>query len=552
MARIYKTPGVYIEEKSAFPNSVVPIATAVPAFIGYTERAERDKKSLLLQPTRISSFGEYLMFFGEGPTTKFTIEGAENAPYKLTIKEGRFTLHSQMKMFFSNGGSDCYIVSVGSYTDENGNANSIDVDQLKKGIEPLLKVMEPTMIVVPEAVHAAVGTDTKEDDVKSIYTIYQDMLKHCGVEMQNRFAIMDVWMNSENIDDPEYNMRDDIELFRDGIGMNSLEWGATYFPWLHTTAVSAAEVSLLNIDNLGEEDDIKPLPPQTFDDEGEISNRDEFKSNFLNPAEKTDSLAAVLNRSLNEDVFNGVIKSDLANRAKTSLLTDLVAKDLKNDTSKIQDLNQGLLTISPLYKSIMRDVRKQLNLLPPSAAIAGVYAMVDNQVGVFKSPANVGIGSVISPGVNISSEQQEDMNVPINGKAVNAIRTFPGKGVLVWGARTLDGNSQDWRYISVRRTVIYIEQSIKAAAEPYVFEPNTASTWSNMKALIANFLTNEWQSGALAGATAEDAFSVDVGLGSTMTPVDILDGYMRIVVKIAVTRPAEFIVIAFEQKMQQS
>jgi phage tail sheath protein FI len=184
--------------------------------------------------------------------------------------------------------------------------------------------------------------------------------------------------------------------------------------------------------------------------------------------------------------------------------------------------------------------------------MAGIYSMVDNSVGVFQSPANVGVGSVIKPAVNISSEQQEDLNIPIGGKAVNAIRSFPGKGVLVWGARTLDGNSQDWRYISVRRTVIFIEQSIKYAAEPYVFEPNTSSTWSNMKALLVNFLTNVWQSGALAGATAEDAFSVDVGLGSTMTAVDILDGYMRISVKIAVTRPAEFIVITFEQKMQQS
>ena len=116
----------------------------------------------------------------------------------------------------------------------------------------------------------------------------------------------------------------------------------------------------------------------------------------------------------------------------------------------------------------------------------------------------------------------------------------------------MDGNSQDWRYISVRRTMIMIEQSIKNAAEAYVFEPNTASTWTNMKALITNFLTNVWQAGGLAGATAEDAFSVSVGLGSTMTSVDILDGIMRITVKVAVTRPAEFIVITFQQQMQQS
>ena len=200
----------------------------------------------------------------------------------------------------------------------------------------------------------------------------------------------------------------------------------------------------------------------------------------------------------------------------------------------------------------MKNLRSSMNLLPPSPAMAGIYSMVDNTVGVHQSPANISVGSVIKPAVDLTAKDQEDLNLPLNGKAINAIRTFPGKGVLVWGARTLDGNSQDWRYISVRRTVIFIEQSIKFAAEAYVFEPNVSSTWSNIRALISNFLTNVWKSGALAGATPDDAFSVDVGLGTTMTPIDILDGIMRISVRIAVTRPAEFIVITFQQKMQTS
>ena len=90
------------------------------------------------------------------------------------------------------------------------------------------------------------------------------------------------------------------------------------------------------------------------------------------------------------------------------------------------------------------------------------------------------------------------------------------------------------------------------AAKPYVFAPNDQTTWTNLRALITNFLTNVWQGGALVGASPEQAYSVDVGLGTTMTPVDILDGIMRISVKIAVTRPAEFIVITFQQKMQES
>jgi phage tail sheath protein FI len=172
---------------------------------------------------------------------------------------------------------------------------------------------------------------------------------------------------------------------------------------------------------------------------------------------------------------------------------------------------------------------------------------------VWKAPANVSLSMVNSPAVNISSEQQETMNVDaMSGKSINAIRPFPGIGTLVWGARTLDGNSQDWRYINVRRTIIMIEQSLKLACRAYVFEPNVSSTWVTIKSMINNFLTNLWKQGALAGAVPDQAFDVQVGLGTTMTPTDILDGYLRITVKLALVRPAEFIVITFQQQQQQS
>lgn len=127
-----------------------------------------------------------------------------------------------------------------------------------------------------------------------------------------------------------------------------------------------------------------------------------------------------------------------------------------------------------------------------------------------------------------------------------------GRGVLIWGARTLDGNSQDWRYINIRRTLIMLEQSIKLACEAYVFSPNNASTWTTLQTMLENFLNNQWKAGALAGSKPADAYEVDIGLGSTMTGNDILDGYMRVSVKVAVTRPAEFMVITFQQKMQTS
>jgi hypothetical protein len=197
-------------------------------------------------------------------------------------------------------------------------------------------------------------------------------------------------------------------------------------------------------------------------------------------------------------------------------------------------------------------MKDNLNIMPLSPAMAGIYAMVDNSINIAKAPANVSVGSVVSPMVSITQDGQEDLNLPLNGKAINAIRTFQGKGTLVWGARTLDGNSQDWRYVSVRRTMTFLEQSVKMAAERYVFEPNNATTWTSLQAMVTNFLNNQWQGGILAGNTPDDAFSVEIGLGVTMTPNDILDGLLKLTVKVAITRPAEFIVITFQQQQQKS
>jgi phage tail sheath protein FI len=236
------------------------------------------------------------------------------------------------------------------------------------------------------------------------------------------------------------------------------------------------------------------------------------------------------------------------------------ANALKSEINKISTakedeislVHKTLLTVSPLYKAVMVSLLEQINLLPPSAGIAGIYVQIDNNIGVFHAPANVSINSVVRPAIEITDELQEDLNTPLSGKAINAIRTFSGKGTLIWGARTLDGNSLEWRYIPIRRTVIFIEQSIKYGIASYVFSPNTAATWIDVKAVISNFLDSFWKQGGLAGATPNEAFYVAIGLGETMTHEDVLNGKMRIIINVALTRPAEFMVISMEQQMQQS
>ena len=216
--------------------------------------------------------------------------------------------------------------------------------------------------------------------------------------------------------------------------------------------------------------------------------------------------------------------------------TDATAAEFLLDIKPDLDVALGNLTIT----------------LPPSSTIAGVYARVDSDRGVWKAPANVSLNNVSSPTIKISNDDQEDMNVTSSGKSVNAIRAFSGKGVLVWGARTLAGNDNEWRYVPVRRLFIVMEESIKNATEFVVFEPNDRNTWARTKAMIENYLTGLWRQGALAGAKPEQAFFVNVGLGQTMTAQDILEGKLIIEVGVAAVRPAEFIILNFSHKLQES
>lgn len=503
MAKILSTPGVYIVEKNAFPSSVVAVATAAPAFIGYTEKAGYGQKDLTHVPFRISSMAEFELYYGGGPSYDFA-EGSDLRKAYLPDTEPRFLLFQCMKMFFANGDSNCYIVSVGNYASgfklEDFDSETTENGVTKPcGLRALLQETEPTMVVIPEAVCLS------EEDCSHLQ---QSVLQHCGEATRNRFAILDIY---DGFKKRSFDDADVINRFRKGIGTNNLHWGAAYYPWLQTTIMSA----------------------------------DEFNFTHLKPGAKDKFMEIIMDE---QEKANLKPEQAEANRKVLKRVRDY---NPKNRTGEEKNLHNALLSFSPIYKSVMSSLLEQINLLPPSAAMAGIYSMVDNSRGVFVAPANVVVNLAARPAVNLTNNEQEDLNVPTDGKAVNAIRTFSGQGVMVWGARTLDGNSQDWRYINVRRTVIFIEQSIKYAIAAYVFEPNTAATWTTLKAMITNFLTAFWQQGGLVGATPKDAFNVRIGLNETMTPQDILDGVMRITVLVAITRPAEFIVLNVEQQMQQ-
>ncbi|BAY23210.1 hypothetical protein NIES2100_29740 [Calothrix sp. NIES-2100] len=204
------------------------------------------------------------------------------------------------------------------------------------------------------------------------------------------------------------------------------------------------------------------------------------------------------------------------------------------------------------YALITAAIDQMPLVLPPSPLVVGQYASTDNARGVWKAPANVALASVVKPTLKITNDQQDQLNVHTTGKSINAIRAFTGKGTLIWGSRTLAGNDNEWRYVPVRRFFNMAEESIKKATEGFVFEPNDANTWVKVRAMIENFLILQWRAGALAGAKPEQAFYVKVGLSETMTALDILEGRMIIEIGMAVVRPAEFIILKFSHKMQES
>ena len=185
---------------------------------------------------------------------------------------------------------------------------------------------------------------------------------------------------------------------------------------------------------------------------------------------------------------------------------------------------------------------KRSDYFPPSGAMAGIYARSDNERGVHKAPANEVVRGCTGLSCNYNTGEQDILN-PIG---VNLIRAFPGRGIRVWGARTLSSNGL-WKYLNVRRLFIYVEESIRANTNWVVFEPNSEVLWGRVTRTIETFLATCWRDGALAGSSPDQAFYVACG-PTTMTQDDIDNGRLICEIGIAPVKPAEFVIFRITQK----
>jgi uncharacterized protein len=647
----YRTPDVYVEEISVFPPSVAEVETAIPAFVGYTEFARRVVAGDLLNlPTRVKSLPEYEALFGRGPqitVTKVVIDDANG--FVRAEVSSRFYLYDSLRLFFDNGGGDCYVVSVGAdgYSTQPAHA------ALKAGVEAVKKYDEPTILLFPDA--ASLSAD-------SLAVVQQAALLQCG-QLGDRIALLDT--------------REDDSLgaaFRDHVGINHLKYGAAYTPWLklnYSKNVGYANIksviekggSNVTLQSLTSSPELLALMKSIDDAQADVlgfgarintatgvggKGVAEFQSQVMTAyrsgpfAANMQSLFAYLYRlaklvdsgaqggaafghtKLRDDALasitaplkatfsaliafekelesrmtgagfvyaaqwddaplpaaaqwggifagasppatnNGIpgalaTEPELLNaalpfiNAAFSTVSGIVNSLATGAAAYSRTYEQALLENFGTYANLIRGINNTLTTCPPSGAVAGVYSLVDNQRGVWKSPANVSLNSVVGPVVSFDISDTDGLNVdPVAGKSINAIRAFSGKGTLVWGARTLAGNDNERRYVVVRRFFNMVEESVKKSTYWAVFEPNDANSWVKVRGMIENYLTQKWREGALAGAAPKDAFFVRCGLGVTMNAQDVLEGRMIVQIGMAVVRPAEFIIIQFSHKLQTS
>jgi len=659
MSTLPKTPGVYIEEIPKFPPSIAPVETAIPAFIGYTEKADKIKAGdLHNKPTKIGSLAEYELYFGVG--AKLTIDEVQlndKKSFQSAKISNQFYMYDSLRLFYANGGGDCYIVSTGTY--DSAGKIATDFTGSGKGLDTLWKVDEPTILVFPD--NSLLGTQYKD--------VCDAALAQCG-KLMDRVALLHV-----NMDDPKG------EDFRSKTGINDLKYGMAYSPWLEVsfsknttyrdfkdkikigsttyplsgltddvgivTLLTGYDNVITDVDAVNTSNKNLSNPNSSLRDQF-VALKGAYQSapsdatkgealmaimNFLfEIARKVDALVGSVTNAELKTAFKNLITSTLADLYKTAISYDLelVGKaatgayttrqfDLATATAptatewnsifnktkyngttdpvtassiittestnsakmaamlpKIEALfdninnawldkvvgtaqkmettkHDTLAATFPLYKTILTGLQNASTCVPPSGAVAGIYAYVDRTRGVWKAPANVSLSGIVGPKDTFTASELDALNVDVNsGKSINAIRSFTGKGTLVYGARTLAGNDNEWRYVSVRRFFNFVEESTKKATEQFVFEPNDANTWVRIQAMIENFLTVLWRQGALQGIKPEHAFYVAVGLGKTMTPLDILEGRLIVEIGMAAVRPAEFIILKFSHKMAES
>jgi phage tail sheath protein FI len=500
----YLTPGVYVEEVPSANKPIEGVGTAVAAFVGLAPGGPVNT------PMRISNWTQFAKIFGD-------TENADNGPFM----EGAYLAHS-VYGFFQNGGTLCWVVRVG--VDGGGNtARAALPAATDKSVEAIrataLKGVEgPVTIELTE--EPGTGKDG-DATYKLVVTAGDQREEHEGLTLKKGRTSIATKVNAAS-------------------KLVKIEETAASLP---ETRVATGSYTL----------SAPVQSPDSIDSshfEGDVAKRSGMGG-----------LAAV-------DEVTMVVMPDimmLANNGDDSKIRDLQGKMIAHcenagDRLAILDTPPDLLPqdvlewrmnaagydskMATLYYpwiEVMNPLTKRPMMMPPSGHVAGVWCRVDGSRGVHKAPANEVIMGANGLGFQVTQAEQGGLNKV----GINCIRAFSGRGIRIWGARTLSSDPE-WRYINVRRLFNFVSESIMEGTQWSVFEPNDQALWTQLRISASNFLTRVWRSGALFGATPGEAFYVKCD--AETNPPDVVEaGQVICEIGIAPVKPAEFVIFRLSQ-----
>jgi phage tail sheath protein FI len=501
----YLTPGVYVEEIPSANKPIEGVGTAVAAFVGLAPGGPVNT------PMRISNWTQFAKLYGDP-------QNPENGPFM----EGAYLAHS-VYGFFQNGGSVCWIVRVGSEDDAPAARAALPA-AADKSVEALRAVAlngaaEPVKVEISEEPSA--GGESKDNE-----TTYKIVVS-AGSERE------------------EYTNL-------------SLKKGRTFL----ATKVNAAS-KLIKIEETGASLPETRLAPGTFTLSTPAISKEEIDaSQFEGDVAKRRGLGGL---SAVDEVTMLVLPDLMTLNGDGSQIRDIQGKMIAHcenagDRMAILDAPVGLLPqdvlewrmntagydskMAALYYpwiEVMDPLTKRPLQVPPSGHVAGVWCRVDGKRGVHKAPANEVILGANSLEFQVTQAEQGGLN----RVGINCIRSFPGRGIRIWGARTLSSDPE-WRYINVRRLFNFVSESIMEGTHWSVFEPNDETLWTSLRISVSNFLTRVWRDGALFGTTPAEAFYVKCD-AETNPPESIEAGQVVCEVGISPVKPAEFVIFRLSQ-----
>jgi hypothetical protein len=495
-----------MEEVSSGTKPIEGVGTAVAAFVGFAERGPVNA------PTLVTNWTQFTQNFGE-------------------FIDGSYLAHS-VYGYFLNGGGAAYVVRVGA--DGNGGQPA---EVRPRAALPAAEGDKPAFSV--NAISAGAEGEGISVEVSDAGEPGEDTFK---LTVKQGGKVAESFDNLTTKRGPQ-NVATVVKAQSKLITIEEVKGGGLALP------AKGGEVAL-SAGNL------PAVPDVTADDYvGNSSARTGFAG--LEAIEEVtmlcvpDVMTAYQQGVLDNDGLKAV---QLAMIAHCELMSDRVAiidAPPGLNAQQVRDWRMDFAGYDSKYASlywpwvrVMNPITGKLTSMPPSGHVAGVWARNDDTRGVHKAPANEVVRGAVSLDLSITKGEHDRLN-PVG---INCIRSFPGQGIRIWGARTLSSDSE-WRYLNVRRLFNYIEKSILLGTNWVVFEPNDRILWDSVQRTISMFLTRVWRSGALFGDTPEQAFYVKCD--EENNPEENRDaGILTVDIAVAPVKPAEFVVFRISQFTQ--